>query len=470
PAQSRASRPRWRGRPSRSRRRAGFPARNPGAARGRAASSHGLPCRRRGPGRSRRRSNPKAPPPTEARPRARRRGRRGGSRATRPASSRPPRRPPRRRTRAAAHRRRRRSRPQAPRRPRERCGAGGAGRARRRRRRTASAEGALELAEQAFGLAVCAFVGMLVELVQQAPLLVRQTAGYEDVDEDALVAAATALQDRHAAAVQDGDLAGLRSGRKLDLFLAVEGRDRESGPERSLREGQVGGRVDVVSLAHEPLVGTDVNFEIDVSRLAACRPGVTLAAQPDPLAVVDSGRDLDRERALLDDTSRAPALGAPVLDATAGYGARRAGLGADELAEHAPRHLLEPPCSVARRARRQLGARLGAVPVATAARDGSLERDLARNAVRRLDQVDLDGRREVGAADTAASAAAAEQDLVAEEGGKEIGEAAEVDVARVEAAAAQARVAVAVVEVARLAFREHLVRLHDLTEPLFRVG
>src|SRR5213083_2312793 len=69
----------------------------------------------------------------------------------------------------------------------------------------ALAERALELVEEPFGLAVGAVV---VEL-----------ARHEHVDEDPLVAAAASLQHRHAAAVQDDDLARLRPRRQLELLL-----------------------------------------------------------------------------------------------------------------------------------------------------------------------------------------------------------------------------------------------------------
>ena len=130
---------------------------------------------------------------------------------------------------------------------------------------------------------------------------------------------------------------------------------------------------------------------------------MALAAEPDALAVMDSGRDLDRERPLLDDPARAAALGARLLDPAARAGARRAGLRADELAEDAARHLLQPSGSAAGRAGRDLAAGLRAVPAAARAGHSRLERHLARDAVRRLDEVDLDRRGEVGAARAAAA-------------------------------------------------------------------
>src|SRR3712207_8667263 len=50
-----------------------------------------------------------------------------------------------------------------------------------------------------------------LELLERAPLLVGEAARNDDVDDDVLVAAAEPLQDRHAAAAQHSDVAGLRS-------------------------------------------------------------------------------------------------------------------------------------------------------------------------------------------------------------------------------------------------------------------
>src|SRR5262249_41273772 len=105
-----------------------------------------------------------------------------------------------------------------------------------------------------------------------------------------------------------------------------------------------------------------------------------------------------------------------------------------------------------------------AVALAVLAGDGDLERHVAPRALRGLDELDLDARGEIGAA----GAPPAEQ-VVAEEGGEEVGEAAEVEVPGLEAAASQACVPVAVVELARLGLREDLVRLDDLAEALLRV-
>src|SRR5205814_1716842 len=67
-------------------------------------------------------------------------------------------------------------------------------------------------------------------------------------------------------------------------------------------------------------------------------------------------------------------------------------------------------------------------------------------------------------------ASAHAEEVVSEERREEVGEAAEIERARLEAAAAQTGVAEAVVELAPLGVREHLVRLHDLPETVFGVG
>ena len=120
-ARSRASPPRSRGRRSRSRRRARCPAPRLPAAPGRAASSDGRRCRRRGPDRSRRRSPRRRAPPTAGRSRASRREPACGTAAS-GLPSRPRRRTRRRRRTPArsAPRRRRSCRRRARARPRRR--------------------------------------------------------------------------------------------------------------------------------------------------------------------------------------------------------------------------------------------------------------------------------------------------------------------------------------------------------------
>src|SRR5438045_4208676 len=102
-----------------------------------------------------------------------------------------------------------------------------------------------------------------------------------------------------------------------------------------------------------------------------------------------------------------------------------------------------------------VGPRLGAVAAAVRAGRRDAERHLALRAARGVDELDLDLGRQVRAATATGTAA---DEVVAEEGGKQVREAAEVEVPRLEAAAPKARVPVPVVQLAGLRVRERLVR------------
>src|SRR5581483_3904819 len=207
----------------------------------------------------------------------------------------------------------------------------------------------------------------------------------------------------------------------------------DSRAELGFGHGQVDLREDVVSFAREARVGADVDEDVDVAGIAAGQTGMALARDADPLAVVDSGRDLDVELPLLHRATGAAALLARRLDDATGAVAARAGRGADELAEDAARHLLEPPAPAARRALDRAGARLGAAPLAGVARDGHLERHLLGDSGRGLDELDLDLCADVRAAPGTACADA--EQIVAEEGGEQVAEVAQVEGRREPAAA-----------------------------------
>src|SRR5262245_33552699 len=170
-----------------------------------------------------------------------------------------------------------------------------------------SAECALQLVEEALVRAVSLVVGEALELLQQAALLVGESARDSDIYEHALVSATEALQDRHPPAPKYAHLAGLRSGLELKIERPVECLDRHGCSERRLDDGQVYLGEDVVSLAHEPLVGSDSHGDVDVARAATERADVTLPRESDALPVVDPGRNLDRQLPLLERPARARA-------------------------------------------------------------------------------------------------------------------------------------------------------------------
>src|SRR5204863_3023401 len=121
--------------------------------------------------------------------------------------------------------------------------------------------------------------------LEQAPLLVAQTPGYRDIHEHPVVAAAEPLQHRHAAPPQHADLTGLRPRLEAQLDLAVESREAGRGAEGGLRHGQVDRGEDVVALADEPRITSDVDEHEEIAGPPAGRPGVAFPAQADPLPV-----------------------------------------------------------------------------------------------------------------------------------------------------------------------------------------
>src|SRR5262249_19326973 len=189
----------------------------------------------------------------------------------------------------------------------------------------------------------------------------------------------------------------------------------------------------------------------------------------DALAVVDPRRDLDIERSLFERATGTAAGLTRVLDDAAAAAALWARRGADELSEEAARHLLEPPGAAAARTGRDARSGLDAVAAAGHTLDGDLDGHARRRPPRGVHELDLDLGRDVAAARRAAPRARSEQ-VVAEERAEEIADVAEVEVARREAARAQPRVAVAVVELTRLGVRQYLVSLCDLAEAHLRVG
>ena len=103
-------------------------------------------------------------------------------------------------------------------------------------------------------------------------LLLGQAPRDLDVDDDAQVAVAVALQPRHALAAQHEHLAGLGAGGDLDGGRAVERRHLEARAERRQRRRHVERRDQVVAVAHEALVLAHVDQHVEVAgRAAAAR-------------------------------------------------------------------------------------------------------------------------------------------------------------------------------------------------------
>src|SRR3712207_1406696 len=196
------------------------------------------------------------------------------------------------------------------------------------------------------------------QLLQQLSLLRREPSGHGDVDGDQQVAAGALARDP-AAADAEGP-AARRAGRHLQRHRPVERGHGQRGPQRCLAERDGHGQRQVVALAAEQFVLGDVDDDEQVPRRTAPPAGGALARQPDPLAVLDAGRDPHGDRAGLRGDPVAGAGGAGIVDDLAGAPAVAARLGERERALAAAGHT----GALADRAGVRAGARSSAVAVA----------------------------------------------------------------------------------------------------------
>ena len=177
-------------------------------------------------------------------------------------------------------------------------------------------------------------------------------------------------------------------------------------------------QVVVVALEHRVLL--EVNLHVEVAGRAAVDAVFAFAGEPDAIALVDAGRNLDRQRLVLLDASDAVAAVAGVGDEAAGAVALGAGLlDREEALLHA--HLA---VTAAGRAGLRLRARFGAGAVAGLAVFHGRDADLGFRAVCRLLERDFQVVAQVGAAidvGTAATATAAAAEDVAEDVAEGIG-------------------------------------------------
>ena len=165
--------------------------------------------------------------------------------------------------------------------------------------------------------------------------------------------------------------------------------------------------------------------DVDVTGLAAERARMSFTREPDPLAVVDPGWDLDVEAALLEHSSGAGARLARVLDDLTRPAAARTRLAAEEIAETGARHALEVTGAPTVLAGRDGSPRLHSVAAARRAARGHLHRHRTCDAGRSFLELDLDLGRDVGPA-RSPCAGGDPEDVVAEEGGEDVREATKI--------------------------------------------
>ena len=101
---------------------------------------------------------------------------------------------------------------------------------------------------------------------------------------------------RRAALAQAEALPRLRAGRNPEARRTVERRHLDLRPERRFVNRDRHDDVEVVAVAPEHRMRLHQQRHVQIARLAAVLPGVALAGDPDPRAVGQPGRHVQREQ------------------------------------------------------------------------------------------------------------------------------------------------------------------------------
>src|SRR5690349_9458098 len=178
-----------------------------------------------------------------------------------------------------------------------------------------SAEVARDLLEET--LVAAALLLDRLELAQQLLLAFGQLLGHLDEDAHELVAAAGALELGQALVAQAEDLAALRAGRDRHLGPAAQRGDLDLVAQRQLVEGEGQLAEQVGAVALEDAVLVLAHDHVQVAARRALVAGIALLRHAQAQAVLDAGRDLELDLALLGQLARAAAFAAGVLDEAA---------------------------------------------------------------------------------------------------------------------------------------------------------
>src|SRR5215472_1281746 len=184
----------------------------------------------------------------------------------------------------------------------------------------------LDFTEESGGFRLRFLGRQTLELRQQFTLPFGQALRRLDHDLHIHVARLARAQHRHALALQAEAAARLGALGDLHLGLAaVDGRHLELAAERGRHHRDRHAAMQVGAIALEEAVAADREEDVEVAGRAAARAGLALAGEPDAGAVLDPGRDVDRERAVALHAAGARAGRAWIVDHLAAPVAGRAG-------------------------------------------------------------------------------------------------------------------------------------------------
>src|SRR5207249_1403913 len=164
------------------------------------------------------------------------------------------------------------------------------------------------LAEDSGGFRVLVLRRQLLEFVEQFALALGQLLGRLYHHLDIHVAGLAGAQHRHALAMQTEPPARLGPFRHLHAGLATIDRGHlEFAAERGLHHRDRHAAMQIGAVALEERVRGEREEDVEIARRPTAHAGLALAGKPDARAILDAGRNVDRERALARDAARARA-------------------------------------------------------------------------------------------------------------------------------------------------------------------
>src|SRR2546421_1330331 len=274
----------------------------------------------------------------------------------------------------------------------------------------------------------------------------------------------------------------LRARRDLQLDRPLNSRHIRRGAKRRQGRSNIDGGDQVVAVAQESRVVTNVDQDVEVAGRPTPLTGVPATCDTDPLPVCDPGRHVDRDLGSLHLTAPPPAHLAGLPGDPSVAVAEVADRGPDHLAERCPGYRSELARALAAGTGLDRSPRLGAVAMAALADGDGLVAGLDRGAPGSVQQIDVRGDCDVAALYRAARAAAAPAEDVTERAGsaerarsaeervEDVGHGCERVEVRGVSAAAQPLVPIAVIGGAPLGIGEDLVGLGRLLELLLGRG
>src|SRR5207253_8482790 len=156
----------------------------------------------------------------------------------------------------------------------------------------------LDPGEKAFAFGVGAAVfAFLVEFAQELLLPLAQIDRDLDDRLDEHVAAGSRAQHRHPLPPETELVPRLRARRHRDTRpTAIHGRHLDGAAERCGRDRERHATMDVGAIALEDPVGGDADENEEIARRGAADTDLAFSGETDADAVLDPGRDIDRQR------------------------------------------------------------------------------------------------------------------------------------------------------------------------------